>query len=638
MTTSTAVKSRSWFIGGAILVLVAGGTSYLLISRGAGSGARPDSELDSPSQSKHVSGASRREALAAIKDGRFEQALGFYRTLSASEWEADDCLRLGEALLARDRLVLGWAAFEAARRIDPEHLPSARALDAIQGKMALATGSNRATLHEAASRSELLRTIPTGPSLALLVLGLACYASDAEQEDEFLDRLSSHHHSRLRGVDSAGGALALAARLLLETGRTTEAIDLLNPLVSSPVTEGATSTHGSIVKEAAWLLSRAALQADGQERADAMLVLAGDFGTTEGAFPEPSPFVGSRRCGDCHPRIYREQQGGSRHAQTLRFGEGLRDVPLPPAPVADPVIKSISHSFTRKGIDKIELESRIEDRVFRAIVEYAVGSGRHGITMLAKDDEGVDRELRVSYFGQGHGWGPTKGIDFAPRDAGDHIGIGLGRKTLNHCLSCHTTWFRSVGPGQSSVRRPERADRGIGCERCHGAGLNHAKASESGYTELAIALTSKTPSQARLNSCVECHAADGSIEPSDPEFTRAQGTTFLFSRCYTAARDRFGCTTCHDPHRAVGTEARQYELKCLSCHSGKTKLEPALSRLGTKGEAAREGRACPVNATENCVSCHMPKVDDPTRRSQFTDHHIRVHRDLASAQPAVPGH
>ena len=119
-----------------------------------------------------------------------------------------------------------------------------------------------------------------------------------------------------------------------------------------------------------------------------MLALAGDFGATEGAFPEPSPFVGSRRCGECHPRIYREQQGESRHAQTLRFGEGLKDVPLPPAPVPDPVIKSISHGFTRKGVDQIELQSRIENRVFRAIVEYAVGSGRHGITMIAKDEEG----------------------------------------------------------------------------------------------------------------------------------------------------------------------------------------------------------------------------------------------------------
>ena len=130
-------------------------------------------------------------------------------------------------------------------------------------------------------------------------------------------------------------------------------------------------------------------------------------------------------------------------------------MPLPADPVPDPVIPSITHSFSRKSDNRIELESRDPDRVFRAIVEYAVGSGRHGITMLAKDEEGIDRELRISYFGQDQSWGQTKGIDFAPRDAGDHIGMGLGRKALNHCLSCHTTWFRSVGPARSALEGPK---------------------------------------------------------------------------------------------------------------------------------------------------------------------------------------
>ena len=223
--------------------------------------------------------------------------------------------------------------------------------------------------------------------------------------------------------------------------------------------------------------------------------------------------------------------------------------------------------------------------MFRAIVVYAVGSGRHGITMLAKDEEGIDRELRVSYFGQDQSWGQTKGIDFAPRDPGDHIGIGLGRKTLNHCLSCHTTWFRSVGPGSSGARGPEGEDHGIGCERCHGPGKNHGKAAESGFAELAIALAAKTPSQERLKSCVECHGADGSIQPGDPEFTRAQGTTFLFSRCFTAGKDRIGCTTCHDPHRPLDTVTAHYEAKCLNCHSGKLPPEAAVTAGGTAAQS-----------------------------------------------------
>ena len=136
----------------------------------------------------------------------------------------------------------------------------------------------------------------------------------------------------------------------------------------------------------------------------------------------------------------------------------------------------------------------------------------------------------------------------------------------------------------------------------------------------------------RLNSCVECHAADGSIQPSDPEFTRAQGTTFLFSRCYTAKKDRFDCTTCHDPHQAVDTIALHYEQKCLACHSGKSDTRAVSVTSDSALPAKSEGRPCPINAKANCISCHMPKVEDPTRRSRFTDHHIRVHKELALTQ------
>jgi hypothetical protein len=631
MPVLTTINSRSWVVAGAILVVVVGGASLLLIIRASGSRARQGGEHERAAGSSNELATSRHEALTAIKNGRFDRAFGFYRALPTGAWEAGDCLQLGETLIEKDRVVLGWAALEAARRIDPKHAASALALDALQGKLALATGRERGVLHEAASRGELLRKIPNGPALGLFVLGLAQYSKNADDEDEFLDRLNSHHQAALHRVDTIASALKLTARLFMETGRVTEAAQLLDPLVASRATDGGAIGSDSLDREAAWLLSRAALQSDQDERADAMLALAGDFGTKQAALPEPSAFVGSRRCGECHPRLYREQQGASRHAQTLRFGDGLKDAPLPGAPVPDPVIKGISHSFARKSDNRIEVESRIEDRVFRAVVEYAVGSGRHGITMLAKDEEGIERELRISYFGQDEGWGLTKGLDFAPRNGGDHIGMGLGRKGLNHCLSCHTTWFRSVNASQSSVRRPEALDRGIGCERCHGPGLSHVKAAGSGFAELAIALTTTTPSRDRLNSCVECHAADGTIPPSDPEFTRAQGTTFLFSRCFTASKDRFGCTTCHDPHRSVNTDTAQYEAKCLGCHSGKpTKQSAPLAEKG-RGQIAGEGQACPVNPKGSCISCHMPKVEDPTRRSRFTDHHIRVHRDLARA-------
>jgi len=527
-------------------------------------------------------------------------------------------------------MALGWAALEAARRIDPKHELTVQALDGLQSKLALATGPERVKLEETASRVELLRSVPGGPQLGMLVLGLARYAKDPDQEDEFLDRIWVRDRALLRGVKSTGAAIKLGARLLLETGRASEARALLEFLL--PASHGGSESNpapaaASHDREAAWLLSRAALQLDQHDTADAMLALAGDYGKDATALPEPAPFVGSRRCGACHRTIYRQQQRTSRHAGTLRLGAGLKDVPLPTQPVPDPLIPSISFRFARKGDDHIELESTVEDRVFRAIVEYALGSGRHGITMVAKDEEGIDRELRVSYFGEGQAWGATKGVEFAPRDLGDQIGLGLGRQNVHHCLHCHATWFRSVDQSRSGPRGPEAQDHGIGCERCHGPGLNHDKAVSSGFAELAIALTPETPSIQRLKSCTQCHASDGTVQPSDPEFTRAQGTTLLFSRCFTASKDSFGCTICHDPHRPVDTSIAHYEAKCLSCHAATSTRHDPASSPGARADQVRQTvQSCPVSPAEKCISCHMPKVEDPSRRSRFTDHHIRIHR------------
>ena len=369
-----------------------------------------------------------------------------------------------------------------------------------------------------------------------------------------------------------------------------------------------------------------------------MLALVGDFGKRTQLSPEPAPYVGSKRCGDCHGKIYHQQQEESRHALTLRFGTALKDVPLPQNPVPDPVSPGITHAFARASDDRIEVQSRAGDDLVRGVVEYAVGSGRHGITMVAKDVHGVDRELRVSYFAEKESWGETKGIDFPPRDADDRIGIALSASGLDHCLSCHTTWFRAVTQRRSGLPRPETADRGIGCERCHGPGFNHVKAALSGFADTAIALGPKSLSSLRLKSCVECHAADGSVQPSDPEFTRAQGTTFLFSRCFTATKDQFSCTTCHDPHRAVQTAASHYESKCLGCHGEAPASDGALPTTNVDRDKGRPVvSSCPVNPIRECISCHMPRVEDPSRRSRFTDHHIRVHPMASRAHTSSAG-
>jgi hypothetical protein len=594
MSTRRGPRARASIVAGALLFALGGGTLFLRWG------------TSSFHASNHETSQSLQSALAA---GRLDQAFELLRRWDDSEWTAEDCFQVGSALIESNRILFGWTALAAAERIDKRHEPTRHALDRILARLDLARGAERALLQQAAGSQELLCRVPGGPALGLLALGLARYAREDGETDEFLDRLRVRYGAALRAGKTCNDALKLTARLLLESGRPTEAGELLRPLVVAPES----SPIADPDREAAWLLSRAALQLDRYDEADLTLALAGDFRRGAVSQLEPAPFVGSKRCGECHRRLYREQQLESRHALTLRLGPQLKDVPLPERPIPDPVISTISHTFSRKGPDRIELESRAGDRIFKAIVAYAVGSGRHGITMIARDEAGLDREVRVSYYGEGNTWGETKGLEVAPGDGADHIGMAMALPTLDRCLHCHTTWFRSVVPAQARSPAPEGQDRGIGCERCHGPGLNHVKAAETGFADLAIGLTSNAPLTQRLTSCTGCHAADGTVESSDPEFTRAQGTTLLFSKCYTASNHRLGCTTCHDPHGVLVTATAHYEAKCKSCHI-----------VGSKPN-------CPVNPSGQCISCHMPKVDDRSRRARFTDHHIRVHRQAIAA-------
>ena len=175
----------------------------------------------------------------------------------------------------------------------------------------------------------------------------------------------------------------------------------------------------------------------------------------------------------------------------------------------DPADPHMSHKFTRLADDRIELESRVDDRISRAVISYAMGSGHRGMTMLGKDPSGADYELRISYYAEGRTWDRTKTSVIATREGGDAIGMEMTPRDMRQCLHCHTTWYRPFDLAQPGPRGPEAEDRGVGCERCHGPGLNDVKAVESGFARMAIAQTSSTPAAARLKSCNECHASNG---------------------------------------------------------------------------------------------------------------------------------
>ena len=136
--------------------------------------------------------------------------------------------------------------------------------------------------------------------------------------------------------------------------------------------------------------------------------------------------------------------------------------------------------------------------------------------------------------------------------------------------------------------------------------------------------------------CAQCHSPRGkTVVPDDPSSVRFQGTTLTWSRCYTESKDRLDCATCHDPHRNVSTTASRYEAKCLLCHaSGQTEeASNAKERLRRFDlTEAPHATICPVNPATGCISCHMPTVKGVIPHSPFTDHFIRVHRELSTSE------
>lgn len=606
-----------------------------------------------PSVAKSADADRASRVTLAIRSGRLGEALAACADPPGAGLGADELVELGTSLIGQDRLVLGWTALEAARRVDPHHARTARALDELEGKLVVASDRELAARREAADEVEFLRGVRGGPALGLLALGLARFGETPAAGRELLDRVLIRDRAELRAIDAPAGSLRLLARLLMETGRPADAERLLKPLVAADA-RAVPASSGSIDREAAWLLSRAALQLDRPDEADAMLERAAGFGSDDSS-PEPAPFVGSRRCAQCHQIAFRAaQHEPSPHARTIYLGASLKDIPLPDRPVPDPVDPHVQHFFARKADDRIEMETRDDrGRVARAVVAYALGSGEHGVTMVSRDvPGGTPRELRISYYTAEHAWRVTKGITALPHDPTDFIGLELSDKSLRQCLQCHTTWFRAALPIAGAAPGPESADRGIGCERCHGPGLNHVKAVESGFAEWAIGATQKSPPRRLLRSCDECHGSNGSVDPGDPEFTRVQGTNLMFSRCFIGSGGAIHCATCHDPHRGLDTVRTHYEPKCLACHDARSRgsapgamaTASATAKGEAHGEAAGGGPAsphrsppvCPVNPASGCIDCHMPRVEEPTLKMRFTDHHIRVHREPA-ATPAKGG-
>ncbi len=307
-------------------------------------------------------------ARSAARVGRHPTAREFYARLSARDLEAEDYYLLGLGGSLTGEYLAAQEDLKQALALDPDHAESLYLLALVWYQKAQPSSALGAAIRLSRqpgwqARGDLVQ----GMSLAQDSdpRGAADKLQQALERDPTLRTLPSDPFSTHK----------LLARCLLQSGRPVEAKKTLSAILES----------GPDL-EASWLLSRAFLQEGKKTEAVAALGAAENYRALHGLEPEPAPYVGEARCALCHRDIQQELLA-SRHATTYLRGPALAELKLPDHPLTEPDNPRVSHALKRVD-GEIQFETRVEDKLMRAVVLYALGSSDRYTSFVGRDEAG----------------------------------------------------------------------------------------------------------------------------------------------------------------------------------------------------------------------------------------------------------
>ncbi len=220
-------------------------------------------------------------------------------------------------------------------------------------------------------------------------------------------------------------------------------------------------------------------------------------------------------------------------------------------------------------------------------------------------------ESLVSFFPRDQVLAITPGDQkIVPHSLTEAMGRELSIWDARQCFNCHATHATEGVRLTLDKLRP-----GLDCERCHDGAQQHmADAARSNFSTLPKSLN-RMDAEETSNFCGQCHRSWDTVVRNHwrgPAFVRFQPYRLSNSKCFQVNDRRISCLACHDPHQPANHNESYYDAKCLACHGD---AKP------TKADTAV--KSCPVSKTD-CVSCHMPKIEQPGKHASFTDHEIRI--------------
>jgi hypothetical protein len=273
--------------------------------------------------------------------------------------------------------------------------------------------------------------------------------------------------------------------------------------------------------------------------------------------------------------------------------------------------------FAREA-DGLRVEINDGERVAEIPVEWAFGSGTHGVTFVSSLGGGLYLEHAFSFYSNDGVFDLTPGHEQLPTgslmEAAGQVFGSQGGRSIRGCFQCHSTGPVSV----SSRQEIEVSQQGVRCEACHGPGKTHVAEPKSA----SIRNPRSLPADEQIRFCGSCHRLPGGSEASNdfsnPWNVRHQPPYLEQSKCFRESNGALTCITCHAPHEPLRrVDIAYYRAKCSSCHSAR---HPPAKR-------------CLADSDSNCIQCHMPVVQ-PGRRLKFRNHWIGVYRTGAPLIPA----
>ncbi|MCB9383523.1 MAG: cytochrome C [Bryobacterales bacterium] len=342
------------------------------------------------------------------------------------------------------------------------------------------------------------------------------------------------------------------------------------------------------------------------------------------------PFVGSQACQSCHPKIY------ERWRKTLMANILVDVKEHPEVIVGDFETPNPLVTFSKDDV-VFTYGSKWKQRYFTKIGDdYFVYPAQWDV---------LNKVWRKYYVEPGTDWW----AELYPADQ-------MQRPTGPTCDGCHSTNYQ--------IATKQVTEWNVGCEKCHGAGGDHAGAPARGN----IVNPARLDPVRAADVCVQCHSQgqplerpiDGvyydwpvGYEPGDrlsdfwalehhklgeESFThfadgsahknRMQGNDFVTSVMYTKG---VRCWSCHDVH---GTDfdadlIKPASLVCLECHS---EGSPA----GPRGTIEDHTHHAANSAGSECVACHMPKIAKTVADVNVRSHTFRFVSPSMSEGYGVP--